>query len=254
MAAASLYERHLEKLRSEENWADKPVEMFTSQARDELMKEGYRIDEADPLHALAIAGRAREIRDCLAELSTYVDVVHAARVKAKGGRPPIDVRKTFILIAAFEYVGSIKTYTSNEARCVEGSTRTRAAGSSGTAQALSGKFEPSLTAGSIASRVRSVKRGVLSVHVALIDGAATWLRGRSAKVQSRAIDTLASSVANNPGLAADLLEKFNPADFAAKRRMITQKYGVRATQLLNLIDESRFEDVTVDAAMGDRAN
>jgi hypothetical protein len=133
----------------------------------------------------------------------------------------------------------------------EGSVRTRAAGSSGTPQALNGAYDPSLSAASIASRVRSVNRGVLSAHVAIIDGVATWMRGRSKQMQSRAIDTLGSAVANNSGLAADLLEKFNPADFAAKRRMITQKYGVRATQLLNLIDESRNSDDTVDAIKGD---
>lgn len=134
----------------------------------------------------------------------------------------------------------------------EGSLRTRQPNTSGTAQALSGKFDPSLTAGSIASRVRSVNRGVLSAHVAIIDGVATWLRGRTKQVQARAIDTLASSVVNNPNLAADLLEKYNPADFAAKRRMITQKYGVRATQVLNLIDEANGSDETVDAIKGDQ--
>lgn len=119
----------------------------------------------------------------------------------------------------------------------EGSTRARAANTSGTAQSLSGKYDPSLTAASIASRARSVNRGVLSPTVAIIDVATTWLRGKSAQVQSRAIDTLASSVVNNPGLAADLLEKYNPATAAARRRMITQKYGIRATQVLNLLDE-----------------
>ena len=36
----------------------------------------------------------------------------------------------------------------------------------------------------------------------------------------------------------DLLEEYNPATYAAKRRMITQRYGVRATQVLNLLDEA----------------
>ena len=60
-------------------------------------------------------------------------------------------------------------------------------------------------------------------------------------MQSRAIDTIASAVVNNPDLAADLLEKYNPADYAARRRLVTQKYGVRATQLLNLLDEAHAE-------------
>jgi hypothetical protein len=101
MATQSLYERHLEKLRSEENWADKPVEMFASQARNQLMKVGHRIDEADPLHVLAIAGRAREIRDCLAQFCAYVDLAHAVKIKAKGGRPPKDYFEIVILAAAF---------------------------------------------------------------------------------------------------------------------------------------------------------
>ncbi|MDH6231051.1 hypothetical protein M2281_001623 [Mesorhizobium soli] len=133
----------------------------------------------------------------------------------------------------------------------EGSVRTRAAGSSGTAQALANKFDPSMTASSIASRVRSVHRGQLSPGIAVVDLAATYLRNRSAKVQARAIDTLSSAVVNNPGLAADLLERYNPADWAARRRMIAQKYGVRATQILNLLDEAHGQDETRDAIVGD---
>ena len=133
----------------------------------------------------------------------------------------------------------------------EGSVRTRAPNSSGTAQALSGKFDQSLSAASVASRARSVNRGVLSPGIAIVDVAATWLRNRSKQVQSRAIDTLASAAFNNPNLAADLLEKYNPADFAAKRRLISQKYGARATQVLNLLDEMQDEDEFTDAVKGD---
>jgi len=133
----------------------------------------------------------------------------------------------------------------------EGSIRTRAANSSGTAQALSGKLDPSLTTTSLASRARSVSRNQLSPAIAAVDVLSTWLRNRSKKVQARAIDTLASAAFNNPELAADLLEKFNPADFAAKRRMISQKYGVRATQILNLLDEADSQDDTQDAINGE---
>lgn len=132
----------------------------------------------------------------------------------------------------------------------EGSVRTRAPNSSGTAQALSGKFDAALSASSVASRARSVSRGVLSPTIAVVDIASTWLRRRSAQVQSRAIDTLASAAMNNPGLAADLLDAFNPADFAAKRAMISQKYGVRATQVLNLLDEMQDEDDVMEAVTG----
>jgi hypothetical protein len=120
----------------------------------------------------------------------------------------------------------------------EGSTRTRAPNSSGTAQALSGKFDPSLSTTSIASRARSVHRGQLSPTIAVVDVVATWLRNKSLKVQARSIDELASAAFNNPDMAADLLEKFNPADYAAKRRMLTQKYGVRGTQLFNWLDDA----------------
>jgi len=131
----------------------------------------------------------------------------------------------------------------------EGSQRMRAAGSSGTGQILKGGSDPSLTATRIASDMRSVNRGQLSPTVAGIGLLSTWLRNRSRQVQSRAIDTIASAAVNNPDLAADLLEKFNPADFAAKRRMLTQKYGVRVTQLVNLLDEAYNEDETNDAVM-----
>lgn len=39
-------------------------------------------------------------------------------------------------------------------------------------------------------------------------------------------------------MAADLLEEFNPAGFAAMRRMLTQRYGVRAAQIVNLLDDA----------------
>ena len=126
----------------------------------------------------------------------------------------------------------------------EGSVRTRAPNSSGTAQALSGKLDPSMTTTGIASRARSVTRGQLSPTIAVVDVMSTWLRNKAKKVQARAIDELASAAFNNPELAADLLEKFNPADYAVKRQMITQKYGVRGTQLFNWLDD---DDELMDA-------
>jgi hypothetical protein len=129
----------------------------------------------------------------------------------------------------------------------EGSSRARVPGSSGTAQALSGKLDPALTASSLASRARSVSRGQLSPVIAVVDVLGTWLRRRSAQVQARAIDTLTAAVVNNPGLAADLLEKYNPATAAARRKMITQKYGVRATSVLNILEDAENEDPVLDA-------
>jgi len=133
----------------------------------------------------------------------------------------------------------------------EGSVRTRAPNSSGTAQALSGKLDPSMTPAGLASRARSVSRHQLSPTIAVVDVVTTWLRNKSKKVQGRAIDELASAAFNNPELAADLLEKFNPADFAAKRQMITQKYGVRGTQLFNWLDD---DDELMDAIDGGSAD
>ncbi|PTM54860.1 hypothetical protein [Phreatobacter oligotrophus] len=131
----------------------------------------------------------------------------------------------------------------------ERSTAARLPGTSGTRQALLGGFDPALSAASVASRIRSVNRSQLSPSIAAIDLAATWLRRRSAQVQSRAIDTIASAAVNNPGMAATLLEEFNPADWAARRRLILQKYGVRATQLVNLLDEAQDDDPVKDAIM-----
>lgn len=120
--------------------------------------------------------------------------------------------------------------------------RARAPGSSGTAQSIQGKLDPSMTATSIASRARSVKRGQMSPVIASIDLLSTYLRNKSTQVQARAIDTLAAQVVNNPGLAADLLEKFNPADFAVKKQMLTQRYGARVSQVLTLLDAANNED------------
>lgn len=134
----------------------------------------------------------------------------------------------------------------------EGSGRARAAGTSGTAQVLTGKYDPSLSAASVASRMRSVNRGQLSPGIAVIDVLSTFMRNRSKQVQARAIDTIAAAVVNEPGMAADLLERFNPADRAARRRLLTQKFGARATQVLNLLDEVEDKDgdrETLDAIM-----
>ncbi len=134
-------------------------------------------------------------------------------------------------------------------------TRAKLPNSSGTAQALSGKFDPALSASSISSRLRSVNRGQLSPTIAIIDVAATFLRRRSAQMQAGAIGRLQDEVIQNPALAAQLLEEYNPATFAAKRRMILQRYGVRATQVVNLMDEIHAEetgeDDTMRAIMGD---
>lgn len=137
----------------------------------------------------------------------------------------------------------------------ENSIRAKAAGTSGTAQgrgAVTGRYDPALSTSSLASRVRSVHRGQLSPTIAGIDVLATWMRRRSAQVQGRAIDTLTSAVINNPDMAADLLDRFNPADYAARRRVLLQKYGVRATQVLNLLDEAQQpQDDVKEAISGD---
>ena len=129
----------------------------------------------------------------------------------------------------------------------EGSSRARAANTSGTPQSVAGKLDPALTAASISSRARSVTRGQLSPTIAVVDILGTWLRRRSAQVQSRTIDQITALVVNNPGMAADLLEKYNPATAAARRKMLTQKYGLRVTTLLNILDDAENEDPVVDA-------
>lgn len=135
-----------------------------------------------------------------------------------------------------EHLANIKELFSALATS-EGSIRTRAPGSSGTPQALSGKLDPSMSTTGIASRARSVSRNQLSPTIAIVDVASTWLRNRSKKVQGAAIDELASKAFNDPDLAAALLEKFNPADAGARIRMITQKFGLRLPQLANALDE-----------------
>lgn len=132
----------------------------------------------------------------------------------------------------------------------EGSMRARAPNTSGTAQSLTGGYDPALSVTALASRGRSVSRGQLSPAIAVVDVIGTWLRRRSAMVQNRAIDQLTAAVVNNPGLAADLLEKYNPATAAARRRMLTQKYGVRITNVLNLLDDAENEDPVLDAVEG----
>lgn len=133
--------------------------------------------------------------------------------------------------------------------------RTLAPGSSGTAQSLLAAPDPALTASSIASRARSVNRGQLSPTIAVVDLAATWMRRRATQGRAQFIDQLTTAAVNNPGLAADLLEKFNPADWAARRAMLTQKWGVRVGSILNAMDageeETDPDQALTDTIMGD---
>lgn len=103
-------------------------------------------------------------------------------------------------------------------------------------------YDSALSTSSIASRVRSVNRGQLSPTIALIDIASTYLRRRSAQRQAGAIERLQGEIVSSPSLAAHLLERYNPADYAAKRRMIAQRHGVRATQVLKLLDDAHDEE------------
>lgn len=134
----------------------------------------------------------------------------------------------------------------------EGAFRAKAPGASGTAQALvSGKYDPSLTTTSIASRVRSVNRGQLSPTIAIIDVASTALRNRSARVQSRAIEEMMARAINEPEFAAALLRQHNPADAAAMKRAFLSQYGVRLPTVANILAETDDdEDETFDRVMG----
>lgn len=124
----------------------------------------------------------------------------------------------------------------------EGSSRTRLAGSSGTPAGRAAKFDAALSASSVASRIRSVERGQLSPTIAGIDLISTYLRRKKAGVMSQAIDRITSEVVNDPELAAVLLEKYNPAERVAKRRLLTQKFGARGSYIANLLDESQRDE------------
>ena len=121
----------------------------------------------------------------------------------------------------------------------ERSTGSQVPGTSGTAQQL---FSRGFDARSVSSSLRSVNQGRSSITSEFLYQAQGMLRQRSARMQARAIEDLTNQVINKPGLAADLLEKFNPADFAARGRMITQKYGLRASVFFNMLDEDRDPD------------
>lgn len=132
----------------------------------------------------------------------------------------------------------------------DGSVNAKAVGASGTAQSLSGKFDPALSTASIASRARSVNRGQLSPTIAIVDVLSTALRNRSAKVQARAIDELMSRAVNDPDLAASLLRKYNPADEAAENRAFLTRFGVRLPTVANIISGDQSDDEDPFAGMG----
>jgi hypothetical protein len=129
--------------------------------------------------------------------------------------------------------------------------RARAAGTSGSGQILAGGFDPALTGASVASRARSVSRNQLSPVIAGVDLLGTYLRRRTAQMQGAAIDQLTAEVINNPGLAADLLERYNPATAGAYRARLVEKYGVRIPTVLSALEESEEgSDPLLDAIGG----
>lgn len=130
---------------------------------------------------------------------------------------------------------------------VDGSINAKTPGTSGTAQSLSGKFDPALSTASIASRARSVNRGQLSPTIAVVDVLSTALRNRSARVQSRAIEELMSRAVNDPELAATLLRRYNPADEAAESRAFLNRFGVRIPTVANILaDVENDEDDAIE--------
>lgn len=121
-------------------------------------------------------------------------------------------------------------------------TRAKRPGSSGTPQGMKADYDSALSASSIASRIRSVNRGQLSPAIAGIDLIATYLRRKSAQIQSSSISKLRDEVIQNPEMAARLLEDYNPATFAAKRRELQSAYGARGSEAVKLLDEAHDEE------------
>ncbi len=116
--------------------------------------------------------------------------------------------------------------------------RTAAAGRSGTAQSMA-RLEAQRGAATTARRasadIRAVGQGRMAVPVALTGWVADGLRNLSVKTRRIALEKLTASVANDPDLLANILEEFNPAEMAYSSRLITQRYGVRASQVLEVL-------------------
>lgn len=108
-------------------------------------------------------------------------------------------------------------------------TRARRPGSSVKAQGMRAGYDAALSAASISSRLRSVHRGQLSPTIAGIDLLATYLRRKSARIQSGSISRLRDEVVQNPELAARLSEDYNPATYSAKRQELHTAFEARAT-------------------------
>ncbi len=116
--------------------------------------------------------------------------------------------------------------------------RTAAAGRSGTAQSMA-RLEAQRGAATTARRasadIRAVGQGRMAVPVALTGWIADGLRNVSVKTRRIALEKLTASVANDPDLLANILEEFNPAEMVYSSRLITQRYGVRASQVLEVL-------------------
>lgn len=101
MDAPSLFERYLAQCREAADWSKQPDTLFEGQARNQLLTEGYRIDDRDPLHKMAIAYRVGSIRDCVTNFTQDVDAAYIEQIRAKGGRPPKSFDEIIVQIAAY---------------------------------------------------------------------------------------------------------------------------------------------------------
>lgn len=102
---------------------------------------------------------------------------------------------------------------------------------------MQGKDDPALTATSVASTLRSVQRGQMSKPIAGIHLLAGWVRGRSAKVQAAVINELMTKAMDDPKLAAELQRKHNPYSTQVMGPRMLRKWGLRAPQLANIVNE-----------------
>ena len=101
MSAPSLFERYLAQCRKDADWSKQPDMVFEGQARKQLVAEGHRIDDRDPLHKMAIAYRVGSIRECVTSFAQYVDAAYVEQIRAKGGRPPKSFDEIVVQIAAY---------------------------------------------------------------------------------------------------------------------------------------------------------
>jgi hypothetical protein len=128
---------------------------------------------------------------------------------------------------------------------VDVGVRARAPNASGTPQSLRGRYDASLSAENVNSRLLAVHRGRIGVPYFGLSIAATLARRAVGKAREDAFNRLLDRALLYPETAAMLLRENNPVNRLAMRRKAKLWLGNETSTLVDALDDD--DDAVVDA-------